>query len=138
LRFSETSFFEILSDVSSSDVEDTNKLLLERNTQDIASRIRRSPNTYDSNMSLERPIIATPISDRTITENSSSVKFTCSILSTECDISWEKNGIPIRSTSKYRQTFSPYWNCLMYQTMMLESTVALLPIKMARASRLPN
>lgn len=94
-----------MSDISS-DMEDTNKVLLEKSTREIAARIRRSPNLYDSNPALERPVFATPISDRTITENSSSVKFTCSVMSTECDISWEKNGIPIRPSSKYRQTFS--------------------------------
>lgn len=93
-----------MSDIIS-DIEDTNKVLLETSTREIAARIHRSPNTYDSNPSLERPIFATPISDRTITENSSSCKFTCSVLSSECDISWEKSGIPIRPSSKYRQTF---------------------------------
>lgn len=94
--------------LSSSDFEDSNKILLDRSTREIAARIRRSPNVYDSTQSssLERPIFATPISDRTITENSSSVKFTCSLLSSECDISWEKNGIPIRPSSKFSQTFA--------------------------------
>lgn len=87
-------------------MEDTNKVLLENHAREIANRIHRSPNLYDSNHAHERPIFATTISDRTITENSASVKFTCSVLSTECDISWEKNGIPIRPSSKYRQTFS--------------------------------
>lgn len=27
-------------------------------------------------------------------------------MSSECDISWERNGIPIRPSSKYRQTFA--------------------------------
>lgn len=98
-----------MSDISN-DIEDTNKVLLEKTTREIAARIRRSPNFYDSSSNssaaLERPVFATPISDRTITENSSSCKFTCSVLSTECDISWEKNGIPIRPSSKYRQTFT--------------------------------
>jgi hypothetical protein len=105
-HFTESSFLDITSsDIS--DIEDTNKVLLEKSTREIAARIHRSPNLYDTNSSsIERPIFATPISDRTITENSSSVKFTCSVLSTECDISWEKNGIPIRPSSKYSQTFS--------------------------------
>lgn len=90
----------------SSEYEDSNRVLLEKSTREIAARIRRSPNIYDSTQSLERPVFATPLSDRTITENSSSVKFTCSLLSTECDISWEKNGIPLRPSSKYSQTFS--------------------------------
>lgn len=90
----------------SSEYEDSNRVLLEKSTREIAARIRRSPNIYDSTPSLERPIFATPLSDRTITENSSSVKFTCSLLSTECDISWEKNGIPLRISQKYSQTFS--------------------------------
>jgi Immunoglobulin I-set domain len=100
----ETSYLEVTSDMS--DVEDTNKILLEKHTREIAARIRRSPNVYDSSSSLERPVFATPISDRTITENSASVKFTCSVLSSECEISWEKNGFPIRTTSKYAQTFA--------------------------------
>lgn len=91
---------------NSFDIEDTNKVLLEKNTRDIAARIQRSPNLYESNYALERPVFATPISDRTITENSSSVKFTCSLLSTECDISWEKGGIPLRPSSKHHQTFA--------------------------------
>lgn len=90
----------------SSEFEDSNKILLERSTREIAARIRRSPNVYDTTQSLERPIFATPISDRTITENSTSVKFTCSLLSNECDISWEKNGIPLRPSPKYSQTFT--------------------------------
>lgn len=90
----------------SSEYEGSNRVLLEKSTREIAARIRRSPNIYDSSQSLERPVFATPLSDRTITENSSSVKFTCSLLSTECDISWEKNGIPLRPSSKYSQTFS--------------------------------
>lgn len=101
----EPSYLDITSDISS-DVEDTNKVLLEKHAREIAARIHRSPNLFDSSSSLERPIFATPISDRTITENSESVKFTCSVLSTECDISWEKNGIPIRPSSKYHQTFA--------------------------------
>lgn len=88
------------------DIEDTNKVLLENHAREIATRIQRSPNLFDSSHAHARPTFATPISDRTITENSASVKFTCSVLSTECDISWEKNGIPIRPSSKYRQTFS--------------------------------
>jgi Immunoglobulin I-set domain len=105
--FTETSYLDTVSDIFI-DVEDTNKVLLEKTTREIAARIRRSPNLYDSssNSALERPVFATPISDRTITENSSSCKFTCSVLSSECDISWEKNGIPIRPSSKYRQTFT--------------------------------
>lgn len=86
-----------------SEVEDTNKVLLERNSRETSVRFNRS---YDSVTPLERPIFATSISDRTVTENSSSVKFTCSLLSTECDISWDKNGIPIRPSSKYTQTFA--------------------------------
>lgn len=101
--FTESSYLD--SDFSS-DLEDTNKVLLEKHTREIAARIHRSPNIYDSHQSLERPIFATPISDRTITEHSSTVKFTCSVLSSECDISWERNGIPIRPSSKYRQTFA--------------------------------
>lgn len=93
-------------DFSSSEFEDSNKILLDRSTREIAARIHRSPNIYDQTQSLERPIFATPISDRTITENSSSVKFTCSLLTRGCDVSWEKNGIPLRSSSKYSQTFS--------------------------------
>lgn len=88
-----------------SDFEDTNKVLLDH-TRETTARIHHSPNLYDSSHANERPTFATPISDRTITENSASVKFTCSVLSTECDISWEKNGFPIRPSSKYRQTFS--------------------------------
>lgn len=88
------------------DIEDSNKVLLGRSTREISTSMQRSPSQYDSNYSLERPVFATPISDRTITENSSTVKFTCSVLSTECDISWEKSGIPIRSSSKYCQTFA--------------------------------
>lgn len=99
----ESSYLEVTD--TSSNIEDSNKILLEKHTREVAARIRRSPNIYDSSSSLERPIFATPISDRTITENSESVKFTCSVLSTECDISWEKNGIPIRPSSKYHQTF---------------------------------
>lgn len=92
-------------------IEDSNKVLLERSTREIAARIHRSTNLFDfppSSQSLEteRPIFATQLSDRTVTENSSSVKFTCSLLSTECDISWEKNGIPIRPSSKFTQTFA--------------------------------
>lgn len=72
----------------------------------MASAVRRSPISYNfCDPSIERPVFATFMSDRTITENSATVKFTCSVLSSECDISWEKNGIPIRFTSKYRQTF---------------------------------
>lgn len=95
-------------DFSSSEFEDSNKVMLDRSTREIAARIHRSPNIYDQTQSfaLERPVFATPISDRTITENSSSVKFTCSLLSRGCDVSWEKNGIPLRSSSKYSQTFS--------------------------------
>lgn len=103
--FTEQSYHDIINDISS-DIEDTNKVLLEKSTREIAARVRRSPNRFDSSSSLVRPVFATTISDRTITENSSSVKFTCSVLSTECDISWEKNGIPIRPSSKYHQTFS--------------------------------
>jgi hypothetical protein len=106
--FTESIYLDVVSDISSG-IEDTNKVLLEKSTREIAASIRRrSPNFYESNSNsaLERPIFATPISDRTITENSSSCKFTCSVLSTECDISWEKNGIPIRPSSKYRQTFT--------------------------------
>lgn len=90
----------------SSEFEDSNRALLDRSTREIAARIRRSPNIYDSTQSLERPLFATPLSDRTITENSSSVKFTCSLLSTECDVSWEKNGIPLRASTRYSQTFA--------------------------------
>lgn len=104
LPLTETSYLDVTSDMS--DVEDTNKVLLEKHTREIAARIRRSPNVYDSSTSLERPVFATPISDRTITENSASVKFTCSVLSSDCEISWEKNGFPIRTTSKYQQTFA--------------------------------
>lgn len=89
------------------DIEDIEKLEYQRERgkdRQIPQRPQRQ-SVFESNTSHERPLFATEISDRTITENSSSVKFTCSVLSTECDISWEKNGIPIRSTSKYRQTF---------------------------------
>lgn len=105
--FTDTSFADTLSDISSG-YEDTNRFLLEKSTRDIAARICRSPihTLIDSGTSLARPTFATTISDRTITENSSSVKFTCSVLSTECDISWEKNGIPLRPSTKYRQTFT--------------------------------
>lgn len=102
--FTESSYVDMAG--TSSSLEDTNKILLERHTRETAARIHRSPNFYDSNHSLERPIFATPISDRTITENSASVKFTCSVLSSDCEISWEKNGIPIRPSSKHLQTFS--------------------------------
>ncbi|KAG5676322.1 hypothetical protein PVAND_006168 [Polypedilum vanderplanki] len=88
------------------DSETSNKILLERSTREIAARIHRSNNLYDSTSTLERPIFATPISDRTITENSESVKFTCSLLSTDCDITWEKNGVPLKPSSKYTQTFA--------------------------------
>lgn len=95
-----------MSDISS-EYESSNKVLLDKHTREVAARTSRSPNPYDSyDPSTERPIFATPISDRTITENSATVKFTCSVLSSECDIAWEKNGIPIRPSSKYRQTFS--------------------------------
>lgn len=92
-------------------MEDSNKVLLEKNTREIAARIHRSTNLFDvptsaTSLEIERPSFATPLSDRTITENSSSVKFTCSLLSSECDVSWEKNGIPIRPSSKYTQTFA--------------------------------
>lgn len=102
--FTESSYVDMASIPSS--MEDTNKILLEKHTRETAARIHRSPNFYDSNHSLERPIFATPISDRTITENSVSVKFTCSVLSSDCEISWEKNGIPIRPSSKHLQTFN--------------------------------
>ncbi|CRL00790.1 CLUMA_CG014043, isoform B [Clunio marinus] len=88
-------------------VESTNKILLDRTSVDTNTFIRGSSSGFcESNSSAQRPIFATPLSDRTITENTSFVKFTCSVLSTDCDISWEKNGIPIRPSSKYRQTFS--------------------------------
>lgn len=100
------SYPDIVSDISS-DYQNSNKILLEKHTHEVAARIRRSPIPYDSyDPSIERPVFATPLSDRTITENSATVKFTCSVLSSECDISWEKYGIPIRPSSKYRQTFS--------------------------------
>lgn len=102
--FTESSYVDMAGIPSS--MEDTNKILLEKHTRETATRIHRSPNFYDSNHSLERPIFATPISDRTITENSASVKFTCSVLSSDCEISWEKNGIPIRPSSKHLQTFN--------------------------------
>jgi hypothetical protein len=85
---------------------------LERSTREIAAKIHRSNNIFDlppisaSSTATERPNFATSLSDRTVTENSSSVKFTCSLLSPECDISWEKNGIPIRPSSKFTQTFN--------------------------------
>ena len=104
--FAGTSFPDLLSDISSVH-ENSNKILLEKHERDDVARSRRSPIPYDSfDPSIERPIFATPISDRTITENSATVKFTCSVLSSDCDISWEKNGIPIRPSSKHRQTFS--------------------------------
>lgn len=59
---------------------------------------------YDSSSALEKPRFGTQLSDRTITENSTSVKLTCSLLTTDCEISWEKNKIPIRPSSKYRMT----------------------------------
>lgn len=102
--FTESSYVDMVDTPNS--IEDTNKILLEKHTRDTAARIHRSPYFYDSNHSLERPIFATPISDRTITENSASVKFTCSVLSSDCEISWEKNGIPIRSSAKHHQTFN--------------------------------
>ncbi|KAL7039652.1 hypothetical protein ACKWTF_000058 [Chironomus riparius] len=94
------------------EIEDSNKILLERSTREIAARIHRSTDLIDIPPSsvtftaTERPNFATPLSDRMVTENSSSVKFTCSLLSPECDISWEKNGIPIRPSSKFTQTFT--------------------------------
>lgn len=102
--FTEPSYVDMVD--TTNNFEDTNKILLEKYTRETAVRTHRSPHFYDSNHSLERPIFATPISDRTITENSASVKFTCSVLSSDCEISWEKNGIPIRPSSKHHQTFT--------------------------------
>lgn len=61
-------------------------------------------NIYDSNLAQEKPRFGTELSDRTVTENSSSTKLTCSLLSSECDVWWERNKIPIRPSSKYHTT----------------------------------
>lgn len=104
--FTETNCPDLDRDISS-DYQNSNKILLEKYTHDEASRVRRSPFSFDSSdPSIERPVFATPLGDRTITENSATVKFTCSVLSSDCDISWEKNSFPIRPSSKYCQTFS--------------------------------
>lgn len=82
----------------------TNKALLDGISR--YSRSFHSPSIYDSSHSLDKPTFTTEISERTVTENTSSVKFTCSLLTDDCEIFWEKNGFPLPTSSKYVQTFA--------------------------------
>jgi hypothetical protein len=87
-------------------ISPTNKALLDTFNKSSHTRSFHSPSIYDSTHSLNKPSFTTEISERTVTENTSSVKFTCSLLSDDCEIFWEKNGFPLPSSSKFVQTFS--------------------------------
>lgn len=72
--------------------------------KDMLPTLMHRQHMFESHAATDRPMFGTQLSDRTCTEHSSSVKFTCSLISSACDISWEKNDIPLRALNRYRTT----------------------------------
>lgn len=72
--------------------------------KDMLPTLMHRQHMFESHHATDRPMFGTQLSDRTCTEHSSSVKFTCSLISSACEISWEKNDIPLRALNRYRTT----------------------------------